>query len=131
MDGFCTSHGTIKYGEADISEDTGKMLCPKCRMVLRMPFEFVLGKSYRLFQCPLNEIDPEALYLVKLVNWSEKVGITPSGCSLFDETSWYSALREFVLYEQGEAREELVPKHNQQSAQSKQGSLTSKAVRRR
>jgi hypothetical protein len=131
LNGFCASHGTIKYENAEKSETSGKLLCPKCRMALKMPFEFVLGKSYRLFQCPLNEINPEAIYLVKLVNWSEKLGVTPSGCSLFDEASWYNDLREFVVYEQERTKEEFAPKPSQQSVPSKQGSLTSRAIKRR
>jgi hypothetical protein len=109
LNGFCSDHGTIKYEDAEISETSGKPLCPKCRMGLKMPFEIVLGKKYRLFQCPLNAIDPEALYLIRLVSWSENIGITPSGCSLFDETSWYNDLREFVIYEQAQVREEFEP----------------------
>lgn len=97
-------------------------------MALRMPFELVLGKAYRLFQCPLNEIDPEALYLVKLVNWSESTGITPSGCSLLDETNWYYELREFVLHEQAKTREEFRP---EQPSAPKQGSSTHVVKRRR
>ena len=96
-----------------------------------MPVEIVLGKNYRLFQCPLNEVDPEALYLIKLVNWSEKIRVTPSGCSLLDETNWYYELREFVLYEQGAAREEFSPTQSQQKTSNKQGSLTSRAIKRR
>jgi hypothetical protein len=98
-------------------------------MGLKMPFEIVLGKKYRLFQCPLNEIDPEALYLIRLVNWSESLGITPSGCSLFDETSWYYELREFVIHEQAQVREEFEPKPGNQSA-AKQGSRSPQTRRR-
>jgi hypothetical protein len=128
LNGFCASHGTIRYEDAEKSE-TGKLLCPKCRLALKMPVEIVLGKNYRLFQCPFNEIDPEALYLIKLVGWSETMGITPSGCSLFDETSWYYELREFVIHEQALAREEIESQPG--SSIPKQGSQPSPNVRKR
>jgi len=95
-----------------------------------MPFEIVLGKQYRLFQCPLNEIDPEALYLIQLVNWSESINITPSGTSLFDETNWYSELRDFVIHEQIQAKEEMEASVGSQVT-PKQGSQTSGSIKRR
>jgi hypothetical protein len=127
LDGFCASHGTIRYEDAEKS-NTGKLLCPKCQLALKMPMEIVLGKNYRLFQCPLNEIEPEALYLIKLVTWSESMGITPSGCSLFDETNWYYELRDFVVHEQALARSEM---ESPGPSIPKQGSQTPSNVRRR
>jgi len=87
-----------------------------------MPFEIVLGKKYRLFQCPLNEVDPGSMYLIGLVSWSESMGVTPSGTSLFDEANWYCDLREFVLSENAQANEEFKPV---QQVTPKQGSQPS------
>jgi hypothetical protein len=132
LDGYCASHGTVKYEEIDFSESTGKPLCPECGRALKMPFEIVLGKKYRIFQCPLNEVDPYSLYLISLVNWSEATGQLPSGGTLFDETNWYYELREFVVTEQNTIRDEYFTEKEKQARQShRQGSVTPKSLRRR
>jgi len=107
LDGQCPNHGTIKHEELEEDENTGKLKCPECQTVVRMPFQLKLGKKFWIWRCPLQEIDHEAIFLVRLVNWSEAIHQTPSGRPLLEESNLYFEIRDYVLQEQGNARKEL------------------------
>ena len=107
LDGQCPQHGTIKYEDLEANETTGRLMCPTCGTNVEMPFKLNLGKVFWIWRCPLQEINHEAIFFVKLVGWSEAIHQTPSGRSLLEESNLYFEIREFVLQEQNSARKEL------------------------
>jgi hypothetical protein len=127
--GSCQEHGNIKYGTQEVSKDTGKALCPKCQKGLKVPFELVLGKKFRVWRCPVKDVTVEALFFVRLVNWSEEIGTTPNGGALLDETNLYFEIRNVVVYEQAHAHEEFRDKTEPQhsiSHDSQSGKIRSR-----
>lgn len=94
-----------------------------------MPFEMVIGKKYRVWRCPVQDLDPEAIFLVKFVNWSEQTGVTPSGVSLLDETNMFFEIRELVLTEQAVIESEF--QDSQAQSHPKQGPRSPRVARRR
>jgi len=72
--------------------------------------EFLLGKTYRTPGCPKSQITERALFLVRLVDWSEKTGVLPTAKTLFDESFLYFEIRNMVITEKAITEEELSPK---------------------
>jgi len=109
--GECKQCGEIPYEDVETDPQTSKFLCPTCGG--RVSFgkaEFLLGKTYRTPGCPKSQITERALFLVKLVDWSEKMGVLPTAQNLFDESFLYFEIRNMVVSERATIEEELSPK---------------------
>jgi len=129
IEGVCKEHGTIEYDECEEDENTGKLLCIKCGKVVKVPFELRLGKRYRIYRCPVSEIDPVAITIIEIINWCEAMGSTPNGVAPMDESWKYFELRNFVTGEQNRARSELEiikPQSNVADRSREQGSRSPK-----
>jgi hypothetical protein len=124
LDGQCRQHGLIKFEDLEEDETSGKLKCPICNSAVQMPFQLRLGKRYWLWSCPIQQVDISELATIRLVNWAEAIGQTPSGKPLYDESNLYFEIREFILQEQHIAQEELEelsPKKDQAGASKIQG----------
>lgn len=112
---MCQSCGTeYTEEEAEVSEDTGIQSCPVCHKRLRWTYELFLGKEFRVHRCPVSIIDYSTIFLVKLVNWSESIGLPPFEGSLCDQSNKYFEIRNIVVSERAAAEEELRPKESPQ-----------------
>lgn len=69
--------------------------------------EFFLGKTYRTPGCPKSHVTERALFLIRLVNWSEEIHILPTATTLMKESSLYFDIRNFVVSEQSISESEL------------------------
>ena len=85
--------------------------------MLKVPFELVIGKSFRVWRCPVKDVDTESMFLIKLVNWSEDVSVSPNGGPLLDEPNYYFEARTLIVTEQRLVERELDDKHNKSSNQ--------------
>ena len=108
LDGQCPNHGNVTYEELE-EDDNGRLVCSNCGAIVKMPFKLKLGKSFWIWRCPLQEINQEALFVIKLVAWSEAVHHTPSGLSIYEESNLFFEIRDFVIREQREAHDDLSP----------------------
>ncbi len=130
LDGQCPNHKKVRFDELETDEETGKLKCVQCGKIVKMPFQLRLGKGFWIWRCPLQELDQEAAFAIRLVNWSEAIHQTPSGHSLLEESNLYFEIRNFVLREQQLAREEL-EKKQPENDKRRQGSRSPRPRRKR
>lgn len=111
--GECKNCGKIPFEDVLQDHMTSKYVCPICGGRVRFPTgEMVLGKSFRIPGCPVSKISELAVFLIRLVNWSEEIGILPYGRTLLEESMFYFDVRNIVVSEQSEAEKEMAPKEN-------------------
>jgi len=55
-------------------------------------------------------ITERALFYIRLVNWSEEVGVLPTSDTLLGESLLYFEVRNFIVSERSLAEEEMRPK---------------------
>lgn len=107
--GECQKCGSFTEDECFFDEETGRYKCPNCSGKMRWPFELRLGNKWFVHYCPVRVIDPTTVFFVKLVNWSETIGVLPSVGGLLDQTNFYFEIRNIVVSEKAMAEEELKP----------------------
>ena len=101
----------MPFRDVEMAPDGSKFICTTCggRVRFGRAAEFVLGK-YRTPGCPKSMISQQAVFLVQLVDWSEKTGKLPTAQALLDESLLYFDIRNFVISETNLAEEEMRPK---------------------
>ena len=109
--GECNVCGDVPFEAAILAKDGSKFTCPTCGGKVRWnkSAELVLGK-YRVPGCPKSMISEKAVFLIQLVDWSEKTGVLPTAMTLFDESMFYFEVRNFVISERNVAEYEMMPK---------------------
>ena len=109
--GECKLHGKFSEDEAEYDDEKlFRYICPVCKGKLTWTFSLSLGTKYQAHSCPIRMLDPTALFLVRLVNWSESIGVLPAQGGLLDQTNFYFEIRSFVVNERAAAEEEMRPK---------------------
>ena len=107
--GECQKCGPFTEEECLLDEETGRYKCSKCGGKMRWSFELRLGRKWSVHYCPVRIIDPTTIFLVKLVNWSESIGILPFGGGLLEQTNFYFEIRNTIVNEKALAEDELRP----------------------
>lgn len=97
-----------------MASDGSKFVCLTCggRVKFGRAAELILGK-YRVPGCPKSMISPQAVFLIQLVNWSEKTGKLPTAQVLMEESLLYFEIRNFIVSETNIAEEEMRPKETE------------------
>ena len=109
--GNCSKCGEILYENVETDPKNGRFHCPDCEKVVHFPqgAEFLLGKTFRTPGCPKSKITQRSIFLIQLVNWSEKTGKLPTSQNLLDESLLFFEIRNFVVSEEHIAEEEMRP----------------------
>ncbi|KKL50795.1 hypothetical protein LCGC14_2301920 [marine sediment metagenome] len=107
--GECQKCGSFKEEECFFDEENGRHRCPNCNGKMRWPLELRLGRKWLIHCCPIRIINPTTIFLIKLVSWSETVGVLPALGGLLDQTNFYFEIRNIVVSERNIAEEELKP----------------------
>jgi len=109
--GECKTCGSVPFESVEVHPRGMSFICPACggRVRFGSAAEFILGK-YVTPGCPKSMIAERAVFLIQLVNWSEKVGVLPTADVLLNESLFYFEVRNFVVTETSVAEEEIRPK---------------------
>jgi len=109
--GKCDECDNVPFEGVEMAPDGSKFICLTCgsRVKFGRAAELVLGK-YRVPGCPKSMISQQAVFLIQLVDWSEKTGKLPTAQTLMEESLLYFDIRNFVVSETNIAEEEMRPK---------------------
>ncbi len=109
--GECSNCGEVKFEDVHRHIKGTRFVCPICgeRVRFGKSSEFILGK-YVTPGCPKSMITERAVFLLGLVNWSEKIGILPTSNTLMEESLFYFEIRNFTVSELSVSEEEIRPK---------------------
>lgn len=103
-------HGIFTFDECAWNEELDSPACPICGTGLRWEFALQLGSNYVVYKCPVQQIEPAHMFLVRLVMWSESTGCMPVGGGLLDQSHFYYEVRNIVVGEKMLADEDMRPK---------------------
>jgi len=109
--GECNACGEIKFKDVIRLPNDSRFYCPICggRVKFGHGSELLLG-NYRTPGCPKSMITERSVFLIQLVDWSDKVGILPTADHLLDESLLFFEIRNFIRSERMTADEEMRPK---------------------
>jgi len=103
----CEQHGWFIHTELAFDEEKGMYSCPNCGGQVRWKFALPLWKNYTVFSCPVQQIDPEAMFIMRIVFWSEEIGILPFAGGLLDQPNIYFEARNIVMSEKAIVMDEM------------------------
>lgn len=125
---ICEEHGNFLYNALGYKDDTGTPFCPVCGGKVRWKFKpLFLGTTYAVYSCPVQQLEPYHMFLVKLVFWSESSGVMPVTGGLLEQSNFYFEVRNVIMAERAIAEEEMKPKETKPKDQ--QQSIQSRSLR--